>query len=82
MRCYTMGDRRRAFTLHTFCRKAQGTINPRLIISLTERELTAYASQVKHTAACPPSLHSIGNHLLKAIRHTSITTEINNTHPV
>lgn len=62
--------------------KAQGTINPRLIISLQEYEPTLYALQVKHPVACPPSLHSIGNHSLKAIKYTSITTEINNTHPV
>lgn len=62
--------------------KALGTINPLLIVSLQEYELTAYALQVKYTVTCPPSLHSIGNDLLKAIAHTSITTEINNTHPV
>lgn len=63
-------------------KKAQEAINTQVIISLKEYELTAYALQVSHTELFPSSLHSIANHLLKAIGYTSITTEINNTHPV
>lgn len=81
--CCIINDGLCKFTAVTCGGKAQETIHPQMITAHRLRELTGNALQVKHTVACPPfSLHSIGNHLLKAIAHTSITTEINNTHPV
>lgn len=51
--CCITNDRHCKFTLHTCCKKAQETINPQMIISLQEYELSANALQVKHTAASP-----------------------------
>lgn len=77
----TIDCRHCEFTLRA-AERARGTVNPQLITPLQEHELAACGFQVKRTAARRPSLRSTGKRSLKAIKCASITTEINNTHPV